>query len=100
MRDARRAGGALGGTRVATSHAMPALEPATHRPLSRVERLNLLGDRPVCCGLSPETLDDVNAAFELRHVAAGVRVVHRGESRVPFILVAHGGLRASYVEPV
>jgi len=71
--------------------------PVTPVP-STVERLRLLGERPVCGGLDPEALKDLNAAFEPVNVAGGTRVVERGQSGVPFMLVAHGGLRASYVD--
>jgi predicted acylesterase/phospholipase RssA/CRP-like cAMP-binding protein len=70
---------------------------ATHVS-STVERLHLLSERPACSGLDPQALEDLNAAFEPVHVAGGARVMERGQSGVPFILVAHGGLHASYVD--
>ena len=73
------------------------LAPATHG-LSTDERLRLLGDRPVCCEVDSQALHDLAAALVPSHVAGGARVVERGQQDVPFILVAHGGLRASYVD--
>jgi NTE family protein len=65
---------------------------------STLERLRLFAERPVCRGLDPDALKDLDAAFESVCVPAGARVVQRGQSDVPFILVANGGLRASYVD--
>jgi predicted acylesterase/phospholipase RssA/CRP-like cAMP-binding protein len=70
---------------------------AAHAP-STIERLRLLKERPVCSGLDSEALKELGAALEPLHVAAGAQVMRRGQSGVPFILVAHGGLRASYVD--
>jgi NTE family protein len=65
---------------------------------SMADRLGLLAERHVCQGLDPDALKDLDAAFESVHVPGGARIVERGQSGVPFIVVAHGGLHASYVD--
>jgi predicted acylesterase/phospholipase RssA/CRP-like cAMP-binding protein len=43
-------------------------------------------------------LRDIDAALEPVHVPGGVRIVRRGQTGVPLILIVHGGLRASFVD--
>jgi predicted acylesterase/phospholipase RssA/CRP-like cAMP-binding protein len=75
------------------------LEPARPNQVqSTAERLDLLAGRHVCQGLDPRALEDLDAALESVHVPRGTRFVQRGQPRVPFIVVAHGGLRASHVD--
>jgi NTE family protein len=71
--------------------------PGTHTP-STVERVRLLQERPACCGLDLKALNALSAALEPIRVAGGARIVERGRRGAPFILVAHGGLRASYAD--
>ncbi len=47
--------------------------------------------------LGRPALEHINAALESVHVPGGTRVVHRGQTQVPLILIVRGGLRASFV---
>jgi predicted acylesterase/phospholipase RssA/CRP-like cAMP-binding protein len=58
----------------------------------------MLAARPMLSGVEPETIAEVEAAFEPFRVRGGEHVVRRGQTGVPLIIVARGGLRASYVD--
>jgi predicted acylesterase/phospholipase RssA/CRP-like cAMP-binding protein len=64
---------------------------------SRVDRLHLLSGRPFLRGLGPHVLKSIDAALESTHVPGGERVVERGQTGVPLILVLQGGVRGSFV---
>jgi predicted acylesterase/phospholipase RssA/CRP-like cAMP-binding protein len=63
---------------------------------STVERLGLLAGRPFLAGLDRAVVEDVDAALESVHLPGDALVVSRGQTGVPLMLVAHGGLRASF----
>jgi predicted acylesterase/phospholipase RssA/CRP-like cAMP-binding protein len=56
-----------------------------------------LARRPVFQGLDQAVLRDLAAALESVHVRGGERIFASGQTRVPLVLVVHGGLRASFV---
>jgi predicted acylesterase/phospholipase RssA/CRP-like cAMP-binding protein len=75
------------------------MEPVPPTPVgSQVERQALLAARPVCSGLDPQTLKDLEGAFESVRIAGGAQIVQRGQCGAPMVFVARGGLRASYVD--
>lgn len=75
------------------------VEPAAStRSASHVECQHLLAERPGWRGLDPRTSKELEGACEHVHVAGGSVVVRRGQVGVPLILIARGGIRASYVD--
>ena len=71
---------------------------ALPRDLSMQERLDLLTGRPGFRGVGGAALEEIAVALECVHVPGGARLVKRGETGVPFFLVGHGGLQASFVD--
>jgi predicted acylesterase/phospholipase RssA/CRP-like cAMP-binding protein len=63
---------------------------------STVERLALLASRPLLAGLGPAVLEDIDAALESVHLPGDALVVQRGQTGVPLMIVAQGGVRASF----
>lgn len=68
------------------------------RDPSTAERLRQLAARPLLRGLSTAVIEDIDAALEPVEVPGGACIVHRGQTGVPFFLVARGGLRTSFVD--
>jgi predicted acylesterase/phospholipase RssA/CRP-like cAMP-binding protein len=63
------------------------------------DRQRLLAGRPVLRGMHADVLCELDAAMDVVRVPAGAPVVTRGQADTPFVLVVHGGLRVSYVDP-
>jgi predicted acylesterase/phospholipase RssA/CRP-like cAMP-binding protein len=64
---------------------------------STAARLKLLAARPMLRDLGRAVLAKVEASLESVHVPGGARVVHRGQTGVPLMLIHRGGLRASFM---
>jgi predicted acylesterase/phospholipase RssA/CRP-like cAMP-binding protein len=63
---------------------------------SMTDRLALLGARPLLHGLGDDVLKDIDANLASLQWPGGAKVVERGQTGVPFMLVVEGGLRASF----
>ena len=74
------------------------MQPDLHRSDSAEHRLRLLAGRPAFLGLDPGTLSDLAAALESVYVRGGERIITSGQTHVPLVLVALGGLRASFAD--
>lgn len=63
------------------------------------ERLRLLRGRPFLRGLDHAVVRELAEAFDSVHVRGGDLLYERGQANVPLLLVVHGGLRTSFLDP-